>query len=154
MLRVKGAGTSHMRRFEPNYRYQLRMEDGTFRSPFEVHLDGFADCRSEGGLIMMNMLFEKNYLEKLPDSSRQTYRRIKQNQFLRFSKYLSSGDENAALLVCLSNDWKCFLTDHEGHMLPLMSSAYVKWRKLSAEEKANYDAFVYKPLLFYNELHF
>ena len=153
MLRVKGAGTSHMRRFEPDYEYLIRMEDGTFRSPFEVHLDGFADCRSEGGLIMMNQLFEMDYLDKLPDSSRKTYRRIKQKQFLRFSEYLSSGDANSALLVCLSNDWKCFLTDHKGHMLPLMSSSYSRWSKLSGKEKANYDAFAHKPLLKESRLH-
>ena len=153
MLRVKGAGSSHVNRFSPNYQYPIRLEDGSYQSPFQVHLGGFYNFRSFGGLIIMNKIFERDYLEVLPDQSRKTFRRIKKTQFLDFSNYLSSGVENSALLVCLSNDWKCFLTDHKGHMLPLMSSAYVKWRKLSAEEKANYDAFVYKPLFKESRLH-
>ena len=145
MLSIKG--TSHLKRYssiQKGYNYEGH---GNNNSLFDIHLKGFQKCSSYGGLTVMGEFFEKESLKKLPkigDLRQINYKNTKKEQFKKFAIDIAGEGNLETLVVLLSNDYKCFLTDHEGHMLTLNKCARSKWDRLTNVQKCNYDAYVEK----------
>ena len=141
-------GTSHLRPFSfPRNPQEVEMEDGEIKYNFHIHFPGILKCSSFSGLVVMGKFFESDSLKPLNLNiyKNKQYVKHKTNQLKKFVADVQTTNHNACLFVLLSNDYKCFLTDHQGHMLKLSKGAKKRWDDLTPLQRSNYDAYEMKP---------
>lgn len=140
---VVAAGSSHLFRYASTaYAKQ------NANSPYRLHMKGFSEVISLSGLTVMDECFEKDTLKKMNSKPPK-----KILQFEDFAAALETCGDIEALLVDLSNDYKTYVTDHEGNMLNLISTAVRKWKDMDPELKCDYNVFTEKSWTKTTRLH-
>ena len=140
--------SSHCKRFSSKNPCHI-FKDGKRQSLFSLHLPGVNRCLSYPGLTLLGKHFERNgptALQPLPQSPENDESiGYKITQVNNFARGIINGQETSILLVTLSNDYKTFVTDHNGHFVTLNPKARNKWNELSKIKKLNYDIKDYRP---------
>ena len=100
-------------------------------------------CRAYPGLSVMNERYERDSFKPLPKSD--TLYQNKDIQRSNFFADIKVGQESELLLVLLSNDYKCFITDDSKNKpFSLRRTAHKNWKKLTDDQKTNYCVFYEK----------
>lgn len=138
--RTGAYGSSHLSRYKSSYKNRNNP-----KSPFRAKFGKFSQVKSCGGLSVMPVRFDRYTLKRISEDSEFYKEKVRQLEEITLA--LERGEDVEALWVALSNDYKAFITNHLGKLLPLNKGAIEKWEKLKSEKgkRVGYNAFDKRP---------